>query len=200
MLLELKKIFKPSQIDELLDDFKFVRNNKKLEYMNIPISFDIETTSFYNPSGEKQSTMYAFVLGINGKCIIGRTWDEFLLLIKRIKEHYQLNINKRIIIWVHNLAFEFAFIQHLFDWDNVFAVDERKPVYAVDKDGIEFRCSYILSGYSLDMVAKNLTTYKVEKLVGDLDYKLLRHSKTPLTDKEYHYILNDGLVVMAYIY
>ena len=41
MLLELKKIFKPSQIDELLDDFKFVRNNKKLEYMNIPISFDI---------------------------------------------------------------------------------------------------------------------------------------------------------------
>lgn len=199
MLLELKKIFKPSQIDELLDiDFKFVKNNKKLEYMNIPISFDIETSSFYNASGEKQAIMYAWVFGINGKCIIGRTWDEFLLILKRVSDFYQLNSNKRIIVWVHNLAFEFSFIQHLFNWDNVFAVDDRKPVYAVS-NGIEFRCSYILSGYSLDMVAKNLTTYKIEKLVGDLDYSKIRHNQTPLTELEYHYILNDGLIVMAYI-
>ena len=200
MLLDSKTIFKPSQIDDLLNkDYKFIKNNKKIEYMNIPIAFDIETTSFYNASGEKQATMYAWVFGINGKCIIGRTWDEFLLMLNRVITFYQLNLNKRIIIWVHNLAFEFAFIQHLFEWDNVFAVDDRKPVYAVTNDGLEFRCSYILSGYSLDMLSKNLTTYKINKLVGDLDYSLLRHSKTPLTDKEYQYILHDGLVVMAYI-
>lgn len=200
MQLDSKTIFKPSQIDDLLNkDYKFIKNNKKIEYMNIPIAFDIETTSFYNASGEKQATMYAWVFGINGKCIIGRTWDEFLLILKRIKDFYSLNINKRIIIWVHNLSFEFAFIQHLFKWDNVFAVDDRKPVYATTNDGLEFRCSYILSGYSLDMLSKNLTTYKINKLVGDLDYSKLRHSKTPLTDKEYQYILHDGLVVMAYI-
>ena len=198
MLLESKTIFKPSQIKELLDDFKFVKNNKGLEYMNVPISFDIETTSFYNALGEKQAIMYAWVFGINGKCIIGRTWDEFLLILDVIKKHYQLESNKRIICWIHNLAFEFVFIQHLFEWDNVFAVDDRKPVYAVC-GGIEFRCSYILSGYSLAMVAKNLTQYKIEKLVGDLDYSKLRHSLTPLTDLEYQYILNDGLIVMAYI-
>jgi hypothetical protein len=57
------KIYKPSQIDDLLNkDFKFIKNNKKIEYINIPIAFDIETTSFYNASGEKQSTMYAWVL------------------------------------------------------------------------------------------------------------------------------------------
>lgn len=200
MQLDSKTIFKPSQIDDLLNkDYKFIKNNKKIEYMNIPIAFDIETTSFYNTSGEKQATMYAWVFGINGKCIIGRTWDEFLLMLNRVITFYQLNLNKRIIIWIHNLAFEFAFIQHLFEWDNVFAVDDRKPVYAVTNDGLEFRCSYILSGYSLDMLSKNLTTYKINKLVGDLDYSKLRHSKTPLTDKEYQYILHDGLVVMAYI-
>ena len=199
MLLESKKIYKPSQIDELLsDDFKFIKNNKKLEYLNIPISFDIETSSFYNASGEKQATMYAFVFGINGKCIIGRTWDEFLLILKSITDFYSLDSKRRIICWIHNLAFEFGFIQHLFKWDNVFAVDDRKPVYAIS-GGIEFRCSYILSGYSLEMVAKNLTTYKIEKLVGDLDYSKIRHSLTPLTDLEYNYILNDGLIVMAYI-
>lgn len=194
-----KTIFKPSDIDLLLNkDVKFIKNNKKLEYANIPVAFDIETTSFVNPDGEKCATMYAFVLGINGKCIIGRTWDEFLLLIDKIRTFYDLADNKRIIIWVHNLAFEFAFIQHLFKWDNVFATDKRKPVYAVS-NGIEFRCSLILSGYSLEMVGKNLVKYKVEKLVGDLDYKLIRHSKTPLTEKEYGYILHDGLVVMAYV-
>lgn len=193
------QIFKPSQINELLDaDFKFIKNNKGISYMNIPIAFDIETTSFINYSGEKQATMYAFVFGINGKCIIGRTWDEFLLIINKVREFYQLTDNKRIIIWVHNLAFEFAFLQHLFKWDDVFATDKRKPVYCVS-NGIEFRCSFILSGYSLEMVGKNLVKYKVEKKVGDLDYKLMRHSKTPLTDAEYGYILNDGLVVMAYI-
>lgn len=199
MHLELKKIYKPSDIDQLLsNEFKFIKNNKKLEYLNIPISFDIETSSFYNSNNEKQAIMYAWVFGVNGKCIIGRTWDEFLLILKRINEYYQLNANKRIIIWIHNLSFEFAFMQHLFKWDNVFAIDERKPVYAIC-GGIEFRCSYILSGYSLDNVAKNLAYHKINKLNGNLDYSLIRHSLTPLTDKEYQYILYDGLIVMAYI-
>ena len=160
MMVLNKAIFKPHQIDELLDkDFKFIKNNKNISYMNIPISFDIETTSFINSYGDKQATMYAFVFGINGKCIIGRTWDELLLILKRVKEFYNLDENKRIIIWVHNLAFEFGFIQHLFKWDNVFATDKRKPVYAVS-GGLEFRCSFILSGYSLNMVSKNLVKYK----------------------------------------
>ena len=195
-------LFKPSEINELLDeDFKkcFVKNNKKLEYLNIPVAFDIETTSFYNDEGEKQTTMYAFVFGINGKSIIGRTWDEFLLILQRVQSFFGLNENKRVICWVHNLAFEFGFIQHMFNWINVFAVDKRKPVYAISDMGIEFRCSFILSGYSLEMVGKNLVKYKVEKMVGDLDYSKLRHSKTPLTKKEIGYIQHDGLVVMAYI-
>ena len=193
------QIFKPSEINQILCDGKFIKNNKKLEYLNLPITFDIETTSFYDAMGEKCATMYAWVFGINGKCVIGRTWDEFLLILNKVKEYYQLNISKRIIIWVHNLAFEWGFMQHLFEWHDVFATDERKPVYAYTDDGLEFRCSYILSGYSLDMVSKNLTKYKVRKMVGDLDYSKLRHSKTPLTEKEYGYILHDGLVVMSYI-
>lgn len=78
-------------------------------------------------------------------------------------------------------------------------MDTRKPLYALTKNGIEFRCSYLLSGYSLQVLGENLTKYKVEKAVGDLDYRLIRHSRTVLTDKEWGYILNDGLVVMAHI-
>ena len=200
MMMHLKQhqIFNPSEIDELLTDIKFIKNNKKLEYGNIPVSFDIETTSFYTSDGMEQATMYAWIFTINEKIIIGRTWDEFILILKRIKDYYKLNPNKRLIIWVHNLAFEFAFMQNLFKWDNVFAVDKRKPVYAIT-GGLEFRCSYILSGYSLKQLAKNLVTHKIEKLTGDLDYSLKRHSKTPLSNNEYEYIINDGLIVSYYI-
>lgn len=75
----------------------------------------------------------------------------------------------------------------------------RKPIYGITKTGLEFRCSYLLSGYSLAKLGEQLHKYKCEKLVGDLDYSLLRHSKTPLTQKEIGYCLNDIKVVMCYI-
>lgn len=187
-------------IDELLDNnIPFIKNNRKIEYANIPCVVDIETSSFYTDSGEKRGIMYAFVIGINGKCYIGRTYDELWNSFDRISEFYGLCEQRRMIFYVHNLSFEFQWFRKWRKWLKVFATEERTPLYALDENGIEFRCSYLLSGYSLSNVGKNLTKYHVEKMVGDLDYKLIRHSDTPLTDKEMGYILNDGLVVMAYI-
>lgn len=192
-----EKIYK--SIDELLDvNLPFIKSNKKIEYGNFPCVVDIETSSFYE-NGEKRGVMYAFVLGINGKCIIGRTYTELWNSLDRISEFFDLNDNRRIIFYVHNLAFEFQWFRKWRNWKKVFATEERAPLYALDDHGIEFRCSYLLSGYSLNNVAKNLTKYKTSKMVGDLDYKMVRHSETPLTEKELGYVLHDGLVVMAYI-
>lgn len=192
------QIFKPSEIDQLLDDVKFIKTSKKIEYANIPCVLDIESTSFYE-GDEKRAIMYAFVIGINGKCVIGRTWDEALEIFSKVSSFYDLSTDKRMIFYVHNLSYEFQFIRKLFKWEKVFALNQRKPVQALTDIGIEFRCSYLLSGYSLASVGNNLIKYKVKKMVGDLDYSLIRHTKTPLTEKEIGYILNDGLVVMAYI-
>ena len=41
--------------------------------------------------------------------------------------------------------------------------------------------------------------YPVQKMVGDLDYSKIRHSGTPLTDKEIGYMVNDVRVVTHYI-
>lgn len=186
-------------IDELLDnDIPFIKNNRKIEYANIPCTVDIETSSFYE-NGEKRGVMYAFVLGINGKCYIGRTYEELWDAFNKISSFFGLNIKRRMIFYVHNLAFEFQWFRKWLSWHKVFSTDERQPLYGLTEDGIEFRCSYLLSGYSLENVAKNLTKYKTRKMVGDLDYKLIRHSQTPLTKKETGYILHDGIVVMCYI-
>lgn len=185
-------------LEQVLDDIEFTKKTSKGKVANVSAVFDIEATSFYE-DGEKRAVMYAWVFGINGRCIRGRTWEEFLSLTKKIQEKYNLKNDKRLIVYVHNLSYEFQWFKQLFEWYNVFAIDERKPVYAITTSGIEFRCSYILSGYNLETLGKNLLKYKVNKAVGDLDYDLVRHTSTPLTEKEWGYILNDGLVVMAFI-
>lgn len=147
----------------------------------------------------KRSVMYLWGFAINGRVIIGRTWEEFKTLLDDISRHFELDPKRRMIVWVHNLAYEFQFMKNLFKWNKVFAVSTRKPVYAVTESGIEFRCSYILSNLSLDAIGRNLTKYKVRKLVGNLDYDKVRHYATPLTKKEIQYQVNDVLVVSAYI-
>ena len=193
-------IHQPNDIDAILEmlETDFIKTNKKVEYLNMPISFDIETSSFYK-GDEKVSIMYVWMVNINGYNIVGRKWSEFETLCNKISEVFSLSTNRRAIVYVHNLAYEFQFICKRFNWLKVFAIDVRKPVYALTDLGIEFRCSYLLSGYSLERLGDNLLKYKVNKLVGNLDYSKIRHSETVLTEDELLYCINDVKVVSAYI-
>lgn len=172
--------------------------SRKVQYYELPISFDIETTSFMIED-LKCATMYAWGMSINGFVILGRRWDEFIDVYNKIVSFFDLDENKRIIIYVQNLSYEFQFMCHRFKWDKVFALDERKPLYAVTTEYVEFRCSYQLSGFSLSKIGENLQRYKINKMVGDLDYNLTRHYNTPMTDTEWKYLINDVQVVVAYI-
>ena len=194
------KYFTNAQLDLFKTlDIQEVKTNKKVTYLNIPCALDIETTSMII-NGEKFAFSYIWQFGIGiNNVFYGRTWGELLDFLSYVQEWLGLNENKRLVIYVHNLGYEFQFMRKYFNWINIFAVDERKPVKALCDLGIEFRDSYILSGYSLANTAKNLTKHKIEKMVGDLDYSLIRHTKTPLTDAELKYCENDILVILAYI-
>lgn len=197
-------IFNPNEFDSMLDalmpDFSIVRKGDKgkTQYVDMACSFDTETTSFY-ANGDKCAIMYVWMFGINGLVCVGRTWGEFECIINKLIERFGIHSQRRLICFVHNLSYDFQFFRKWFDFEKVFALDNRKPVYAIARCGIEFRCSYIQSGYSLATIGKNLRKYKVEKMVGDLNYDLIRNSETPLTDKEIGYCVNDVKVVCAYI-
>ena len=204
--LMINKIYHPNEIKEALAEvrkyFRFAYSNKKEKYFNVPAAFDIETSSFFRSTGkdnEKVAIMYEWTFGIYGTVMIGRTWKEFEDMIHELSNILDLNDEKRLIVYVHNLSYEFQFIRKHFNWTKVFSIENRKPIYAITDFGIEFRCSYLLSGYSLAKLGDQLRVYKVKKMVGDLDYEKIRHSETPLTDKEIGYCVNDVKVVMAYI-
>ena len=182
---------------------KQIKTNKKLTYYNVASTFDIEASSFYDnfviKPENKRAIMYAWIFGIDDFSIMGRTWDDYIELTRILEEELQLSSEKRLIIYVHNLGYDFQFFRPYFNFDKVFALDMREPIYATTEGGLEYRCSFKLSGYALVKVGEHLTRHQVKKMIGDLDYSLIRTPITPLTNKEKNYILHDALVVLAYI-
>lgn len=221
------KYYNYYEIDDFLKLFSVekivIRRKKGIEYYNIPCCFDIETTSAYKDIDEniytakeiallkekqgrnfkeknylKCSWMYIWQLSIDGNIIIGRTWEQFKIVINSIIEKFELGENKRIIIFVQNLAFEFQFLKSIFKFDKIFATEQHKIIYGIT-NGLMFRCSYFLSGCSLEQMGKELIKYKCEKKTGDLDYDKIRHSNTKLNEKEINYCLYDVIVLDHYI-
>ena len=185
-------------------------------YYNIAMSFDIETTSFYEDKNgiiytndeykklknkvkaDKKAIMYIWQFAIEENVIIGRTWNDFLYFCKKLYDY--LNLEKRyIIVYVHNLRYEFQFICKWFNWIDIFADSERKPIKATTDSHFVFKCSYRLSGYSLEVLANNLKSHTIKKMVGNLNYNLIRNSKTPISKEELEYCVNDVLIVTSYI-
>lgn len=186
-------------IDTLEDFLQCIKKVPKTrKYFNIPAAFDIEVYSWYD-DGQKRANMYVWQFGINGHCFIGRTWGELKKFVKAIRERMKISINTRLVVYVHNLSYEYQFLKKHFKFVEVFEVGERKTLKAVTSDGIEFRCSYMLSGKSLEATAKDIKDSDIVKLNGYLDYSKPRHSKTPLTDEEIAYCLNDIKILMLYI-
>ena len=86
------------------------KSKSVIKYYNIACGFDIETTSTY-VNGEKFSFMYIWTFGINDKITAhGRTWDDFINYCISLVTDLDLTIYKRLIVYVHNLAFEFQFM------------------------------------------------------------------------------------------
>ena len=212
MNYELKNI---SDFFNTIDKKNIITSKGKI-YYNIAMSFDIETSSFYEDKNgiiynndeykklknqvkaEKKAIMYIWQFAIEENVIIGRTWNDFLYFCKKLYDF--LNLKERyIIVYVHNLSYEFQFICKWFNWIDIFADSERKPIKATTDTHFIFKCSYRLSGYSLEVLANNLKSHNIKKMVGDLDYNLIRNSKTPISKEELQYCINDVLIVTSYI-
>ena len=177
----------------LIGNAEILKNRKdRTSYINEITAFDIESSRL--PDIE-QAVMYIWQFQYGNEItVIGRTWNEFKEFIQRIEE--KLN-DASIVIYVHNLSYEFQFLKGIFEFkpDDVFILDDRKILKCTLDGKIEFRCSYMLTNLSLDKLLKK---YNVEnkKLTGQYDYDKIRYPWTFLDENEMNYCINDvkGLV------
>ena len=170
--------------------------HKKITYMKIYATFDIETTTIQPDSEEApEGFMYHWQMDIGGVVVYGRRWEEWLELMKKISEWLELSPEKRLVVYVHNLAYEFQFIKDFlfddFEGCDVFATGRRTPIYCLCNAGYEFRCSYKLTNMNLQKACENELGVVHPKAAGDLDYKIRRTADTPLTAAEFGYCIAD---------
>jgi hypothetical protein len=141
-----------------VDDFPYEElrfaplcTSKKGNYYNIPCAFDIESTTIEPPyqyiNGKKDyeftpySFMYQWQFCILNKVVFGRTWQEFQQLLRTIRNKMKLSNHMQLVIYVHNLSYEFQFMKEFIKIKDVFAREKRKVMKVITKDGFEFRCS-----------------------------------------------------------
>lgn len=168
---------------------------KKVHYVEHMAAFDIETSS-YTDEGEKRAVVYSYALAIDDTIYHARSAEEFFPMLEKIAAEMELSLDRRLVIYVHNLAYEWQFIKHYMSWDSAFAIaSERRVVRAISTLGIEFRCSYVLTNKPLAAVGKDVG---VQKMVGDIDHTLIRNSITPLSDEEMGYIDNDVRILIEF--
>lgn len=143
----------------------------------------------YYEDCKKFAICYVWQFSINDNVFWGRTLEDFKEFLQEL-EYYEPH---KKIVYIHNFSFEFQFLINVLQFDYVFARQARKPLFA-EWSTYQFRCSYFLTNMSLAVWAEQ-RKLKVKKLVGDLDYTVLRTPKTKLTDTELAYCFNDVLVM-----
>lgn len=168
-----------------------LKEKETIEYMNVPAAFDIETTSAMI-NGQKVSWMYIWMFRIFGKTYYGRTWEQFRQFLVMLIMQFGLNHNKRLIVYIHNMPFDFSFMKSEVIVDEVFATEDHKAIKTVVADCIEFKDSYILTQQSLASIGDDIG---IAKLKGDLDYDLIRTPSTPMTRKELEYCDHDVIIL-----
>lgn len=162
------------------------RSNERI-YKNLFCAFDIEAT---NDLSIEQAYMYIWQFQIEDYTVIGRLWSEFITFMERLKA--RLKENEHLMIYVHNLSYEFSFLKgiYAFDPDDVFCINPRKVLKCEMMGSFEFRCSYLLTNMGLaSFTAKMGVT---QKLSGDeFDYSIIRYPWSELSDRELEYCIVD---------
>lgn len=158
-------------------------------------TFDIETTTTWDIDVDNKpingnAWLYQWQFCISNKVIFGRTWEEFTELIASIQE-LGFDNEHTLVCYVHNLSYEFQFMQNFLHWTEIFARQKQKPIRALCAEGIEFRCSYIMSNMSLEKFCDNERGVIHSKNAGVYDYQKIRTPETPLNEIEESYCYND---------
>lgn len=180
------------------------RNKYKADqYLLDYATFDIETSTIDRRSHDMgaEGFMYHWQMTVGGIPAYGRTWEEWTMFIRKIIEILELNYKRRLVIYVHNLGFEWQYICDFIAeiLDSVFAVKSRRPLKIVTTSGLEFRCSYLLTNMSLEKACQNEQGVVIGKQSGNLDHKKLRTPKTVLTNLEFAYCMGDVISLHQFI-
>lgn len=166
------------------------RNHKIIKYATDYICLDTETSKTDVATG----WVYQWAICIKQRIFVyGRKPSELIDLLIKLSEHYELSDTKKIIIYIHNAAYDFSYLKlYLMKLDptlDVLAIDNHS-VLTIDMIGFRIICSYKLTNLSLAVLSDKYAQ-KYIKAVGEIDYSLIRYQDSELTDNDWLYMFSD---------
>ena len=109
--------FKLESLNINIDDYilKVSPRSKKPEYYNIACTLDTETTSEII-NGQKVGYVYIWMVTIldDKYTYYGRTLDDLVKFMNKLVEVFDLSLKKRLVIYIHNMPFDFQFFRKFF--------------------------------------------------------------------------------------
>lgn len=184
---------------KIIKDIKAERNFKgrkrwdKTIFRKCICAFDIETT-YEEKIGQSFMYIWQFaVLELETEFIYycyGRDWSSAVELFNNINDGYM-----SVLVFVHNLSYEFQFIRHWLEIADVFALKSRK-ILSCKSNNIVFRCSYLQTNKSLDKFTSDMKVAHSKLNGNQFNYSKKRFPWTDMNDYELTYSVNDviGLV------
>lgn len=179
------------------DKVYWKKNKGKLLCKNY-IALDTETSHNHNEE-YPECWVYQWSFAFNHSLYYGRKPSDLIDMLKAIVKFYELGEQRKILIFVHNLPYDFSYLcLYLYnafgDPNNILATEAHKPFIITYDCGLEFRCSYKLSNDSLVRWGHKLGVAH-PKLTGAIDYDTIRYQDSPLTLTDWHYQWTDCITL-----
>lgn len=188
------------------EDITIVRRGqrkRKIAFYNYPCSFDIETTTVVpgqlgytaGPDAAPVAFPYLFQWCIYGRVIMVRTYEQAVDVFDWLAEAFKTDDITHLIIFVHNLGYEWAFFRDIWDVlpDECFALDEHHPVTIMLRSGLMIRDSYKMTNMSLQTLTKDWSP-RWKKEPELMDYYLQR---TPYDELDEQTLIYSALDVLS---
>lgn len=197
--------FIKNSVSDFLNFSKMSITDPKGKCLNVPLSYDIETSSFIDKNRSPDDTRvvipYTWQLGIYNHVLIGRYIEDVNYFFADLKKYLDDCEIKFCKVYIHNIPFEFFHTFRVFEnLDSKYlTIDTRTPIeFSLYKEKIKFNDSYQLSNKSLAKTSNELLRKIVKQ--KPIDYTLVRLPETPLTEDEIIYSAFDVYCVNEYIF
>lgn len=165
------------------------KNHKITKYATKYICLDTETSHIDNCTG----WIYQWAAKLGSLYIYGRRPSEIIELMQKIAEHYGLNADKKILLYIHNASYDLQYLKAFirqYDPTADFLAINNHAILQCEVLGFKIICSYKLTNLSLAILAdKYAGSY--DKAVGEIDYNIVRYQDTPLSNSDWFYMFSD---------
>lgn len=165
------------------------KNHKITKYAVKHICLDTETSHITNTC----AWVYQWAVKFGGLYVYGRKPSEIIDFMRKVAEHYGLNEEKKIVLYIHNAAYDLEYIKlflRQYDPTAEFLAVDAHAIIQCDVLGFKILCSYKLTNMSLEALADNYAETYV-KAVGEIDYNIVRYQDSELTENDWFYMFSD---------